>query len=48
VNPYIDEWGRHVGHCNACGEEAELGQDCDGCDDGEIVPYDDDPGEVQS
>ena len=40
-NPYVDEWGHHMGTCNSCGEEAELYTEC--CDDGEVVPYDDDP-----
>jgi hypothetical protein len=41
-NRYIDEWGRHLGYCNHCGEEGELGHaEC--CDMGEVVPYDDDP-----
>lgn len=39
---YVDEYGHHFGFCNACGEEAELGQDCDECINGEVVPYDDD------
>lgn len=45
ANPYIDKFGRHVGYCNACGEEAELDQSCDDseCSGGEVVPYDDDP-----
>jgi hypothetical protein len=42
-NPYIDEWGKHVGYCNGCGTEQEIGQDCTECDRGEVVPYDDDP-----
>lgn len=37
---YRDEYGHHMGYCNACGEEAELGQEC--CEDGEVVEYDDD------
>jgi len=41
TNPYVDEWGHHLGYCNGCGEERELGIDC--CADGEVVPYDDDP-----
>lgn len=40
-NPYIDEFGTHVGYCNSCGEEVELDTDC--CEDGEVVMYDDDP-----
>lgn len=40
---HIDEWGRHLGYCNDCGEEAELGQEC--CPGGEVVQYDDDPDE---
>lgn len=41
-NPYIDEWGRHLGYCNSCGDEGEIGiAEC--CDAGEVVPYDDDP-----
>lgn len=43
VNPYVDEWGAHYGHCNACGAEGELGQDCEECEIGELVAYDDDP-----
>jgi hypothetical protein len=45
TSPYVDEWGHHLGYCNSCGEETELGQECDteGCVDGEVVPYDDDP-----
>lgn len=35
----VDDFGRHVGWCNACGEEALLDSDC--CDDGEVVPYSD-------
>lgn len=42
-NPYVDEYGTHWGYCNACSEEEELGQDCLNCEDGEVVPYDDDP-----
>jgi hypothetical protein len=41
VSQYVDEWGNRLGYCNSCGEEAELyGGEC--CEDGEIVPYDDD------
>lgn len=43
TNPYIDEYGTHIGHCNACDTEEELGMDCQECDRGEVVPYDDDP-----
>jgi len=39
---YRDEYGAHIGFCNSCGEEQELGLDCTECDDGEVVPYDDD------
>lgn len=43
-NPYIDEWGTHIGYCNACDEEQDLARtDCAYCDEGEVVPYDDDP-----
>lgn len=42
-SPFYDEWGHHLGHCNGCGTEMELGQDCQECDEGEVVPYDDDP-----
>jgi hypothetical protein len=45
-NPYVDEiTGDHYGYCNSCGEEASLyTETCDnGCDGGEVVPYDDDP-----
>ena len=42
-NPYVDEWGHHIGHCNACDEENMLGMDCQNCIDGEVVAYDDDP-----
>lgn len=39
-----DEWGRTVGFCNSCGEESELdANDC--CEDGEVVPYDDEESE---
>lgn len=38
--PDRDEWGRRLGWCNSCGEEAPLDTDC--CEDGEVVPYDDD------
>lgn len=34
-----DEWGRTVGYCNSCGEESVLDDEC--CEDGEVVPYDD-------
>lgn len=37
---YIDEWGTHLGYCNACGEEAPMGSDC--CPEGEVVQCDDD------
>lgn len=37
---YFDELGHHLGYCNDCGEEVEMGSDC--CDDGEVVQYDDD------
>jgi hypothetical protein len=43
MNPYIDEFGFHIGYCNACDADGELGQDCPDCDLGEVVPYDDDP-----
>lgn len=39
--PFEDEYGHHLGYCNACVEEAVLYSEC--CDDGEVVPYDDDP-----
>lgn len=43
--PNIDEYGNHLGFCNSCGEETELhGSTC--CDDGEIVPYDEEQCEV--
>lgn len=35
-----DERGRTVGYCNSCGNEALLDDD-DCCDDGQVVPYDD-------
>lgn len=41
ANPYVDEWDRHYGYCDACGENAELGTEC--CDDGAVVPHEDDP-----
>ncbi len=41
TNPYVLDTGEHMGYCNSCGEEAEIGQEC--CEDGEVVPYDDDP-----
>lgn len=37
---YFDEWGHHIGYCNECGEERELGMDC--CNTGEVVQFDDD------
>lgn len=37
---YRDEYDRHLGYCNDCGEEALLDEEC--CEDGEIVQYDDD------
>jgi hypothetical protein len=37
---YIDEFSHHMGFCNSCGEEAELGSEC--CEDGEVEPYEDD------
>jgi len=37
---YLDEWGNRYGWCNACGEEAPLFSEH--CEDGEVVPYDDD------
>lgn len=40
VTRHFDEWGHHMGFCNGCGEEAELGQEC--CDAGEVVQYEDD------
>jgi hypothetical protein len=36
--PVVDEWGREVGYCNACGEEALMDSEC--CEDGEVVEYD--------
>lgn len=42
-NPYVDEWGTHYGYCNGCGEESELWIECPTCEEGEVVPYDDDP-----
>ena len=36
-----DEWGRELGWCNSCGEETLLDTEC--CDDGEVVPYEDEP-----
>lgn len=38
-----DEWGRTLGHCNSCGEEGLLDDECDSpdCTDGEMVPYND-------
>jgi len=41
--PYFLD-GEHLGYCNDCGEEAELGTTC--CDGGEVVPYEDDPCEL--
>lgn len=32
--------GIQYGYCNACGEEAPLDTEC--CEEGEVVPYDDD------
>lgn len=42
-SPHVDEWGHAVGYCNSCGDEASFEDGC--CDDGEVVPYDDDPEE---
>ena len=36
----LDEEGNSWGYCNACGEEALADLEC--CDDGEVVPYDED------
>lgn len=33
-----DEWGRELGYCNACGEEAELDTECCEYDDVVINP----------
>lgn len=41
---YRDEWGTHLGFCNSCGEECEIGQEC--CEDGEVEQYDDDEEEA--
>lgn len=41
MSDYVDEYGKHHGYCNDCGEEAALDSEC--CDTGEVVPYDDDP-----
>ena len=38
---HFDENGNPCGYCNSCGEEATPDFEC--CDDGEIVPYDNDP-----
>jgi hypothetical protein len=45
TNPYVDEWGHHLGYCNNpdCGEEQELGLECQFCEIGEVVAYEDDP-----
>jgi hypothetical protein len=42
ASQYTDEFGHHIGYCNSCEEEGELGFECLFCDDGEVVPYDDD------
>jgi len=41
---YQDEYGRRLGYCNACGNEALLDTEC--CEDGEVVLYDDDSEEL--
>lgn len=46
MTSYRDEYGHHIGYCNACGEEEELGMDCQACDDGEVVQYDDDTEDI--
>lgn len=33
-----DEYGREMGYCNSCGEEALMDTEC--CDDGEVVADD--------
>lgn len=33
-----DEYGKEYGYCNGCGEEAPADSEC--CEDGEVVPYD--------
>jgi len=33
----LDEYGREMGWCNSCGEEALMDDEC--CDDGEVVPH---------
>lgn len=39
---YVNENGEFMGYCNSCGEETELYGVCDnGCEDGEIVEYED-------
>lgn len=40
MSTHEDEYGRRYGWCNACGEEALIDTEC--CEDGEVVPYDDD------
>ena len=37
----VDDAGREWGYCNSCGEEAEAETEC--CEDGEVVPYDNEP-----
>lgn len=34
----IGPYGEELGHCNACGEEAEVALGC--CEEGEVDPYD--------
>lgn len=43
TNPYVDEYGEHIGYCNACDWEGDIYGDCEECSDGEMVTYDDDP-----
>lgn len=43
MTSYLDEWGRHYGYCNACGEEAPLDGEC--CVSGEVVQFEDDEDE---
>lgn len=34
----LDEYGNQWGHCNHCGTEAKMEEEC--CEEGEVVPDD--------
>lgn len=39
MSRYEDDYGRLMGYCNDCGEDALIDDEC--CDSGEVVHYDD-------